>query len=65
MLFLARVVSSDEHGAIVVGLRRPGLGIVSFAGGDVDAEEEEETFSWENIVEMQWRLVSNRASQVT
>jgi len=59
MLFLARVVSSDAHGAVIVRLRRPGLGIVSFAGGDVDAEEEEETYSWANIVEMQWRVVPN------
>ncbi|KAH9037634.1 hypothetical protein EDB85DRAFT_1935630 [Lactarius pseudohatsudake] len=57
MLFLARLVSSDEHGMVVVRLRRPGLGIVSFGGGDMDVEEEEETFSWENIAEMQWRHV--------
>ncbi|KAI9466557.1 hypothetical protein BJY52DRAFT_1232793 [Lactarius psammicola] len=57
MLFLARVVSSDEHGVVVVRLRRPGLGVVSFGGGDMCAEEEEETFSWEIIVEMQWRPV--------
>ncbi|KAI9448477.1 hypothetical protein H4582DRAFT_2124482 [Lactarius indigo] len=57
MLFLARIVSSDEHGMVIVRLRRPGLGIVSFGGGDMDVEEEEETFSWENIVEMQWRPV--------
>lgn len=65
MLFLARVVSSDEHGVIVVRLRRPGLGIVSFAGDDIDAEEEEEeeTFPWENIVEMRWRPVLNRADK--
>ena len=63
MLFLAYVVSSDEHGAVVVRLRRPGLGIISFAGGDVDAEEEEETYPWENIVEMQWRLVPNPANK--
>lgn len=60
MLFLARVVSGDGHGAVVVRLRRPGLGIVSFSGGDVDVEEEEETFTWANIVEMQWRLVPSR-----
>ena len=63
MLFLARVVSSDEHGGVVVRLRRPGLGIVSFAGSDVDAEEEEETFFWENIVDVQWRLVLDRAKK--
>lgn len=55
------MVSSDEDGAVVVRLRRPGLGTVSFAGGDVDAEDEEEMLSWENIVAMQWRLV--RASK--
>jgi len=63
MLFLSRVVSSDEHSAVVVRLRRPGLGIVSFGGGDVKAEEEEESFSWETIVEMKWRLVRNRSSE--
>ncbi|KAH9007269.1 hypothetical protein EDB86DRAFT_2870947 [Lactarius hatsudake] len=57
MLFLARLVSSDEHGMVVVRLRRPGLGIVSFGGGDMDVEEEEETFSWESIAEMHWRHV--------
>ena len=57
MLFLARVVSSDEHGAVVVRLRRPGSGIVSFCGGDMDVEEEEESFSRENTIEMQWRTV--------
>jgi len=63
LLSLSRVVSSDDHGAVVVRLRRPGLGMVSFAGGDVDTEEEEETVSWENIVQMQWRLVPNRVSK--
>ncbi|KAH9056398.1 hypothetical protein EDB87DRAFT_1794387 [Lactarius vividus] len=57
MLFLARVVSSDENGMAIVRLRRPGLGIVSFGGGDMDVEEEEESFLWENIAEMQWRHV--------
>lgn len=57
------MVSSDEHGAVVVKLRRPGLGIISFAGADVDAEDEEEMFFWENIVEMKWRLVPDRASR--
>lgn len=57
------MVSSDDHGAVVVRLRRPGLGIVSFAGGDADTEEEQETFSWENIVQMQWRLVHDRVSK--
>ncbi|KAH9956796.1 hypothetical protein BC827DRAFT_1378443 [Russula dissimulans] len=59
MLFVARVVASGESGAVVVRLRRPGLGIVSFAGGDLEDEEEEEEFSWAQILEMNWRLVSN------
>jgi hypothetical protein len=58
MLFLARVVSGGENGATVVRLRRPGLGMVSFAGSDLKDEEEEEEFSWDRIQEMQWRLVS-------
>lgn len=61
MLFLCRVVSSDEHGIVAVSLRRPGLGIVSFAGGDVDTEDEGEMHLWEDIVEEKWRLV--RASK--
>ncbi|KAI0250504.1 hypothetical protein BJV78DRAFT_1283123 [Lactifluus subvellereus] len=59
MLFLARVVAGGENSAVVVRLRRPGLGIVSFSGGDMKAEEEEEEFLWDKIVEMEWRLVSN------
>ena len=59
MVFLARVVSSNEGGAAVVRLRRPGSGIASFAGGDSKDEEEEEMFLWEKILETQWRLVSN------
>jgi len=59
MLFIARVVASGESGVVVVRLRRPGLGIVSFAGGDLEDEEEEEEFSWAQILEMNWRLVSN------
>jgi hypothetical protein len=57
MLFLARVVSGGEGGAVVVRLHRPGLGMASFAGGDLKDEEEE--FPWEKILEMHWRLVSN------
>jgi len=59
MLFLARVVSSGESGAVVVKLRRPGLGMVSFAGGDLEDENEDEEFSRAQILEMNWRLVSN------
>lgn len=60
MVFLARVVSGSEGGAVVVRLRRPGSGIASFAGGDSkDEEEEEEEFSWDKILEMHWRLVTN------
>jgi hypothetical protein len=59
MLFLARVVAGGANSAVVVRLRRPGLGIVSFSGGDMKAEEEEEEFPWDKIVEMEWRLVSN------
>ena len=57
MLFLARVVSAGEDGATVVRLRRPGLGMVSFSGNDLKDEEEEEEFSWDKILEMQWRLL--------
>ena len=57
MLFLARVVSAGEDGATIVRLRRPGLGMVSFAGSDLKDEEEEEEFSWDKILEMQWRLL--------
>jgi hypothetical protein len=56
MLFLARVVSGGENGALVVRLRRPGLGIASLVSGDLKDEEEE--FSWDKILEMHWRLVS-------
>lgn len=59
MVFLARVVSGGEGGAVVVRLRRPGSGIASFAGGDSKDEEEEEEFTWDKISEMHWRLVSN------
>lgn len=59
MLFLARVVSGGENGAMFVRLRRPGLGMVSIARGDLKDEEEEEEFSWEKILEMQWRIVSH------
>lgn len=59
MLFLARVVSGGEDGATVVRHRRPELGVVSFAGGDLKDEEEEEEFSWVKILEMQWRIVSH------
>jgi len=59
MVFLARVVSSGEGGAVVVRLRRPGSGITSFAGGDSKDEEEEEEFPWDKILETHWRLVSN------
>jgi hypothetical protein len=59
MLFLARVVSGDEGGVVVVRIRPPGLGIVSFASGDLKDEEEEEKFPWDKILEMQWRLVSD------
>lgn len=58
MLFLARVVLGGEGGAVVVRLRRPGLGIASFAGGDTKDEEEEEDFAWDKILETHWRLVS-------
>jgi hypothetical protein len=58
MLFLARVVTGGEDSAVVVRLRRPGLGIVSFSGGDM-TEEEEEEFLWDKMVEMGWRRVSN------
>ena len=58
MLFLARVVSGGESGAVVVRLPRPGLGMASFAGGDLKDEEEE--YSWDKILEMHWRLVSNK-----
>jgi hypothetical protein len=57
LLFLARVVSAGEDGATVVRLRRPGLGMVSFAGSDFKDEEEEEVFPWDKILEMQWRLL--------
>jgi len=57
MLFLARVVSAGEDGAIIVRLRRPGSGVVSFAGSDLKDEEEEEGFSWDKILEMEWRLL--------
>jgi hypothetical protein len=56
MLFLARVVSGGESGAVVIRLPRPGLGMTSFAGGDLKDEEEE--FSWDKILEMHWKLVS-------
>ena len=59
MLFFARVVSGSENGAAVVRLCRPGLGMVSFAGDDLKDEEREEDFSWNKILEMQWRLVSS------
>jgi hypothetical protein len=63
MLYLARVVTGREDSAVVVRLRRPGLGIVSFSGGDMkgeeEEEEEEEEFPWDKIVEMEWRLVSH------
>ncbi len=59
MLFFARVVTCGERGAVVVGLRRPGSGMASFAGGDLKDEEEEEEYSWDKILEMHWRLVSN------
>lgn len=58
MLFLARVVSGGESGAVVVKLRRPGSGMVSFAGGDLKDEEEEEEFTWDQILDMHWRIVS-------
>jgi hypothetical protein len=58
MLFLARVVTGGEDSAVVVRLHRPGLGVVSFSGGDMKVEEEEEEFSWDKIMEMEWRLVS-------
>jgi hypothetical protein len=57
MLFFARVVSAGENGAVVVRLHRPGLGMASFAGGDLKDEEEE--FPWDRILEMRWRLVSD------
>lgn len=57
MLFFARVVSAGEDGATVLRLRRPGLGVVSFSGSDLKDEEEEEVFSWDKILEMQWRLL--------
>jgi hypothetical protein len=56
MLFLSRVVSTGEDGATVVRLRRPGLGMASFTGSDLQ-DEEEEVFTWDNILEMQWRLL--------
>ena len=59
ILFLARVVSGGENSQTVVRIHRPGLGMVSFAGGDLKDEEEEEEFSWEKILEMQWRIVSH------
>ncbi|KAH9995174.1 hypothetical protein BJV74DRAFT_830243 [Russula compacta] len=59
MLFLARVVSDGESGAVVVKLRRPGSGMVSFACGDLKDEEEEEVFTWDQILDMHWRIVSN------
>jgi hypothetical protein len=59
MVFLARVVSGGEGGAVVVRLHRPGSGIASFAGGDSKDEEEEEEFTWDKILETHWRLVSN------
>ena len=59
MIFLARVVTGGEDSAVVVRLCRPGLGIVSFSGGDMKTEEEEEEFLWDKMVEMGWRLVSN------
>jgi len=59
MVFLARVVSGDEGGVVVVRIRPPGLGVVSFASGDLKDEEEEEKFPWDKILEMHWRLVSD------
>jgi hypothetical protein len=59
MVFLARVVSGGEGGAVIARLCRPGSGIASFAGGDSKEEEEEEEFTWDKILEMHWRLVSN------
>jgi hypothetical protein len=59
MVFLARVVSCGEGGAVVVKLRRPGSGIASFSGGDSKDEEEEEEFPWDKILEAHWRLVSD------
>lgn len=59
MLFLARVVSGGEGGAVVVQLHHPGSGIASFAGGDSKGEEEDEEFPWDKILETRWRLVSN------
>jgi hypothetical protein len=56
MLFLARVVSGGESGAVVVRLRHPGLGMASFVGEDL--KDEEEDFPWDKILEMRWRLVS-------
>lgn len=53
------MVTCGERGAVVVGLRRPGSGMASFAGGDLKDEEEEEEYSWDKILEMHWRLVSN------
>lgn len=50
------MVSGGENGALVVRLRRPGLGIASLVSGDLKDEEEE--FSWDKILEMHWRLVS-------
>ncbi len=64
MLFLARVVSSDEHDVVVVKFHQPGFGIVSFASGAVDAEEEDETFSWEDVIEMQWRPVPSHLDEM-
>ncbi len=59
MLFLARVVSGGQGGAVVVRLHRPGPCIASFAGGDLKDDEEEEEFPWDKILEMRWRLVSS------
>ena len=58
MLFFARVVSNGESGVVVVRLRRPGLAMASFGGDVKDEEEPEEEFSWDEILEMRWRLVS-------
>lgn len=56
MIFLARVVSGGESGAVVIRLPRQGLGMTSFDGGDLKDEVEE--FSWDKILEMHWKLVS-------
>jgi len=55
MLFPARVVTCGEGGVVVVRLRSPGSGIASFAGGEL--EEEEEEFSWDKILQTHWRLL--------